>query len=74
MRGTEFHAKAASFAALNDDGDATFCHESPQLGVTITPVFNRRGCDYEWEPVLRVGLGVTGYREGTTIVIASIGT
>jgi hypothetical protein len=33
MRGTELHAKAASFAALNYDGDATFCHESPQLGV-----------------------------------------
>ena len=56
MRGTEFHAKAASFAALNDDGNTSFCHESPQPGVTnhsgvstaedvIMRGITREGCD-----------------------------
>ena len=46
VRGTELHAKATCLAALDDDRNASFCHESPQLGVPITPVFNSGGCDY----------------------------
>ena len=49
MRGTELHAKATGLAALDDDGNASFCHENPQLGVSITPGINCGGCDYAWK-------------------------
>jgi uncharacterized protein Veg len=42
VRGTELHAETASLAALYDDRNTTFCHESPQRGVTITPVVQLR--------------------------------
>jgi hypothetical protein len=29
VRGTKLHAKATGLAALNDDGNASFCNESP---------------------------------------------
>lgn len=34
--GTELHAKAAGFTALNDDGNASFSHRNPH-GVMATP-------------------------------------
>jgi hypothetical protein len=42
MRGTKLDAKATGFAALDDDRNTSFCHENPQLGVTITPGFLQR--------------------------------
>jgi hypothetical protein len=42
MRGTKLDAKATGFAALDDDRNTSFCHENPQLGVTITPGFQLR--------------------------------
>ncbi len=54
MRGTKLHAKAASLAALNDDGNASLCHENPQLGVTITP-----GVSTAKDVIMR---GITGER------------
>jgi len=54
MRGTEFHAKAASLAALDDHGNASFCHESSQRGVT-----NHSGVSTAEDVILR---GIT--REG----------
>jgi hypothetical protein len=38
VRRTKLHAKATSFAALNDDRNTSFCHENPQLGVTTSGV------------------------------------
>jgi hypothetical protein len=42
VRGTKLHAETASFAALYDDGNASFSHLIPQLGSTITPGVRRR--------------------------------
>ena len=47
VRGTEFHAKAASFATLDDDRNTSFCHEIPQLGSEDSVrAFKYAGCDY----------------------------
>jgi hypothetical protein len=32
MRGAKLHAEAASFAALHDDRNTSFCHAIPQIG------------------------------------------
>ena len=32
VRGTELHAKATGFAALDHNRNTSFCHESPQFG------------------------------------------
>ena len=37
MRGTELHTKAASLTALHDNRNTSFGHESPRMGVKITP-------------------------------------
>ena len=42
MGRTKLHAKATGFAALNDDRNTSFCHENPQLGATMAPVFQLR--------------------------------
>jgi hypothetical protein len=31
VRGTKLHAEAAGLAALDDDRNTSFCHESPQF-------------------------------------------
>jgi hypothetical protein len=31
MGGTKLHAEAARLAVLDDDGNASFCHENPTL-------------------------------------------
>jgi hypothetical protein len=38
MRRTKLHAKPTGFTPLNDDRNASFCHENPQLGVTTSGV------------------------------------
>jgi len=63
MRGTELHAKATSFAALHDDRNTSLCHESPQPGATITPMFNCAECDYEGDYHHQSVMGVTECRE-----------
>ncbi|MGC2194634.1 MAG: hypothetical protein WA628_08155, partial [Terriglobales bacterium] len=37
LGGTELHTKATSFAALHDDGNTSFGHGTPTLGVMGTP-------------------------------------
>ena len=37
LGGAELHAKAASLAALHDDGNTSFCHGTPTLEVMGTP-------------------------------------
>jgi hypothetical protein len=64
MRGTELHAKATGFTTLHDDRNTSFSHESPQPGVTITPMFNCAGCDYEGEHDRQSVMAVTDCREG----------
>ena len=42
----ELYAKAASFAALNHNGNTSFWHESPQIGANSLRHFNCAGYDY----------------------------
>jgi hypothetical protein len=63
VRGTEFHAKATCFAALDDDRNTSFCHESPQTGAATAPKINRGGCDYAWKERAGGVMVVTEYRE-----------
>jgi hypothetical protein len=51
VRRTKLHAKPTGLTPLNDDRNTSFCHEIPQLGVTITPVFTA-------EDVIMRGKGV----------------
>jgi hypothetical protein len=44
--GAELYAKAASFAALNHNGNTSFWHESPQIGANSLRHFNCAGYDY----------------------------
>jgi hypothetical protein len=65
MRGTEFHAEAASLAALNDDRNASFWHLIPQLksdDLTITPG-NSVGRDYAWNHIQNGVMAVTKQSE-----------
>jgi len=56
VRGTKLHAKATGLAALDDDGNASFCHESTPAKSNVTPMFNCGGCDYAgkgcWDGVM----------------------
>jgi len=54
MRWTEFHAKAAGFAALNNDRNTSFCHEIPQRKSND---HSQVGLDYRVGPLQ---VGVTG--------------
>ena len=65
MRGTEFHAEAASLAALNDDRNASFWHLIPQLksddmtSLQVTSV----GRDYAWNHIQNGVMAVTKQSE-----------
>ena len=63
MRRTKLHAKATGFtSAFYDNRNTSFCHERPQVGVTITPMFHCGGCDLD--SVCEAVVVVTEYREG----------
>ncbi len=63
VRGTELHAKATGFAALNDDRNTSFCHESTPARNNHHSDFNCGGCDYAWEEWRDGVMAVTLRRE-----------